>query len=105
MPPEPDRTDLLLRWLLRLGLAGVFISNSIGAWYDTSSYMDLLRTSFMGRILEDLRPWVEFIKYNDLIVGLLILAGLWPKYVLAWAGVWLIGVTVVRISATLFPWV
>jgi len=99
------RTDLLQHWLLRLGLAGIFLSNSLGAFYDTSSYMDLMRTSLMGRLIGDLRPWVEFIKYNDLVVGLLILSGLWPKYVWAWAGLWLIIATLTRVSATLFPWV
>jgi hypothetical protein len=98
-------TDKLLHVLPRLGLGILFIANSIGAWYDTSSYMDLMRTSFLGRFIADLRPWVEFIKYNDLVVGLLILSGLWPKYVLAWAGLWLLAVAVVRFSATLFPWV
>lgn len=100
-----NRTDTLLRWLLRLGLAGIFISNSIGAWYDASSYMDLMRTSFMGRVISDLRPWVDFIKVNDLVVGLLVLFGLWPKYVLGYAGLWLLVATITRLSATLFPWV
>ena len=101
----PSNRPDLLHWLLRLGLAGIFFSNSLGAFYDTSSYMDLMRTSFMGRVISDLRPWVEFIKFNDLIVGLLVLSGLWPRYVLGYAGLWLIVATITRLSATLFPWV
>jgi hypothetical protein len=94
-----------LHWLTRLGLACIFLSNSFGAFYDTSSYMDLMRTSFMGRFISDLRPWVEFIKYNDLLVGLLILSGFQQKYVWAWAGLWLIVASLIRFSAILFPWV
>jgi hypothetical protein len=100
-----SRTNQILHYLPRLGLGLIFLSNSLGAWYDTSSYMDLLRTSFFGRVFEDLRPWVGFIKYNDLLTGVLLLVGAWPKYVMAWAGLWMVAVAVVRVSATLFPWV
>jgi uncharacterized membrane protein YphA (DoxX/SURF4 family) len=102
MPPTP--LDKLTHWLARLGLAGIFLSNSLGAWYDASSYMDLMRTSFMGRVVSDLTPLVTFVRWNDLAVGLLVLLGLWPKYVWAWAGMWLILATLVRFSAVLFPW-
>lgn len=99
------KLEPLLHWLIRLGLACIFLSNSLGAFYDTSSYMDLMRTSFMGRFIADLRPWVEFIKFNDLILGLLILSGYRQPYVWAWAGLWLIVASLIRFSAVVFPWV
>lgn len=67
--------------------------------------MDLMRTSLVGRLVPDLAPLVSFIRWNDLAVGLLVLLGPWPKYVWAWAGLWLILATLVRFSAVLFPWI
>lgn len=84
---------------MRLGLAGIFLSNGIGAWFDPSSYMDLMRNSFVGLVVRDLLPLSKFVMVNDIVLGGLILFGVWSRYVLAYAGLWLMAASLMRFWA------
>lgn len=89
----------LLAWLFRVGFAGVFLVNSIVAIVDPSGFVKLMQSSFMGAFIHDFQPFVGLIAVNDFTLGLLILSGRWQNYVLAWSGLWLLAVTLIKLSS------
>jgi hypothetical protein len=101
--PEPRLH--LLELLLIVGLAGVFMVNAVVALLEPSEFTGLFERSFVGRVIPALsRAWVAWvIAVHDLTVGVAILATMWiPRtrpFVLAWAGAWLLGVALVKLTA------
>lgn len=93
--------EAMLVWLFRLGFAGVFLVNSIVALVDPGGFIKLMQGSFMGFFIHDFAPLVWLIAANDLVLGMLILSGRWQIYVLAWSGLWLLAVTLIKISSLL----
>jgi len=91
-------TRTLLIWAFRIGFAGVFLVNSITALVDPSGFTRLMQNSLMGGFIQDFTPFVRLIAVNDFALGLLVLSGLWQKYVLAWSGLWLLAVTLIKLS-------
>ena len=95
-----------LEHLFLLGLAGVFLTNAAVAWMQPTSFVTLAQQSRVGAWL-DLggAPWlVPLIGVNDLLIGLAVLVGIWSRrvptrLVLAWAGVWLLAVAVLKLTA------
>ena len=88
----------LLSLTFRLGFAGVFLINSLTAWLEPAAFSALLShgpTALLTRAV-GLGPLLTIIMVNDLVLGVLILTGRWKAHVLAWAGVWLLAVTVVK---------
>lgn len=92
----PNQTMLV--WLFRMGFAGVFLVNSIVAVVDPGGFIKLMQGSFMRHFIQDFTPLVWLIVANDLALGMMILSGRWQNYVLAWSGLWLLGVTLVKLS-------
>jgi hypothetical protein len=90
---------------LLAGLAGVFIVNAVVAWLQPDDFVELVRSSVMSRHLPiDPGRWLAWaICVNDLALGVLLVASLrarrWRPAVLAWSGLWLLAVTVVKLTS------
>jgi len=95
----------LLELLLIVGLAGVFMVNAIVALVEPSDFTRLVERSLVGRTIPTLSgQWVTaLIAAHDLTFGVAVLATIWiprPRaFVLAWAGAWLLLVTLVKLTA------
>lgn len=96
------------RWLeltFIVGFACVFVVNGVTALLEPASFTDLVADSAPGRWLGAGEwGWVgPAIAVHDLVLGLLLLSGLRLRRLLvpllAWSGVWLLGVAVVRVTA------
>jgi hypothetical protein len=94
-----------LELLLIAGLAGVFIVNAIVALLDPSDFTGLVERSLVGRVVPTMAGrWIAWvIAVNDLTIGVSLLATMWvPRarpFVLAWAGAWLLAVSLVKLTA------
>ena len=95
-------------WLDRAllgGLAGVFLVNAIVAVLQPSDFTGLVGRSLLGRwvpvLAGDWMAWV--IGINDGLLGLCLVATIWARWarplVLAWTGLWLLAVTVIKLSS------
>jgi hypothetical protein len=90
---------------LLAGLAGVFIVNALVAYLQPNDFVDLVRSS----VLADRMPvqpgrWLAWaICINDLALGLLLVASIrirrWKSAMLAWSGLWLLAVTVIKVTS------
>jgi len=96
------------RWLDRLflaGLAGVFLANAVVALVRPEDFRTLLSRSELGyRLPLSASPWVaHLIAVNDLFLGAAILGTVRftriRAFVLAWSGVWLFAVSVIKLTA------
>jgi hypothetical protein len=102
-PPERQLQPLEL--LLIAGLAGVFVVNAIVAVLQPSDFTGLVGRSLVGRTVPTMGGrWVAWvIAVHDLTIGVLLLATMWimraRPFVLAWAGAWLLVVTLVKLTA------
>ena len=113
-PPEPASSSLQRRprrnerWFevaLLGGLAGVFIVNALVAWLQPSDFVDLVKRSTLSELAPfDTGRWVAWvIGLNDLVLGVLLVRTIRHRSirppVLAWSGVWLLAVTVVKVTS------
>ena len=87
------------------GLAGVFIVNALVAWLQPSDFVDLVRRSMLSNLAPfDTGRWLAWvIGLNDLVLGALLVGAIRDRrirpHVLAWSGVWLLAVTVVKVTS------
>ena len=87
------------------GLAGVFIVNALVAWLQPSDFIDLVERSTLSDLAPfDTGPWLAWvIGLNDLVLGVLLVRAIRHRNirppVLAWSGVWLLAVTVVKVTS------
>ena len=80
-------------FILRIGLAVVFISNALMPFLASDDYADLIHSSFLANILPvNVQTFGLFTAVNDLIVACLLVSGKGGKYVAAYASAWIIGV-------------
>ena len=94
-----------LECALLAGLAGVFLVNAMVAALQPADFTDLVERSLLGRwfpaVTGDWMAWL--IGINDLFLGLCLVAATWIRRlrasVLAWAGVWLLVVTVIKVTS------
>ncbi|MGH9132674.1 MAG: hypothetical protein ACRDZZ_01960 [Ilumatobacteraceae bacterium] len=90
---------------LLVGLAGVFIANATVAWLEPDDFNRLFERSAAGRWFDvDPGGWLgPLIGLNDLLVGTALLVSIGVRrarpIVLAWAGIWLFAVTLVKLTA------
>jgi hypothetical protein len=109
-PPAPPRTvPSHHRWLelvLVVGLAGVFLVNAAVALLSPSDFTDLIDNSTLSGPLHLAgSTWIAgAIFVHDAVVGIALLASIWlPRgvrlAVLAWAGLWLLAVAAVKVTA------
>ena len=94
-----------LELLLIAGLAGVFMVNAIVALFEPSDFTGLIERSAIGRVIPTMSGrWVAWvIAVHDLAIGVSLLATMrMPRarrFVLAWAGAWLLAVALVKLTA------
>ncbi len=82
--------------LIRIGLACVFLANSLIAFLAPSEFQDLVSGSFVANLLPvSVATFVMFIGVNDLVVAILLFLGWRTSRVAVYATAWLTGVTVV----------
>jgi hypothetical protein len=110
-PPAPRRAQPVHhRWLevlFVIGLAGVFLVNAAVAVVSPSDFTDLIdRSSLAGTLHLTGSTWIAgAIFVHDILIGLAIVATLFiPRRgirlaILAWAGLWLFVVAVVKLTA------
>ena len=103
-----DAGRLDTRWLdavLLGGLAGVFLVNALVAVLQPEDFTHLVARSAFGRTFPALTGgWMAaLIGINDLLLGLslgvAVRATRVRALVLAWAGVWLLAVTVIKVTS------
>jgi len=95
----------LLDAALLAGLAGVFLVNAIVAALQPSDFTGLVERSLLGRLLPvftgDWMAWA--IGINDCVLGIGLVAVIWSRrarpVLLAWAGVWLLAVTIIKMTS------
>ena len=108
-PTRPfGRVQVDARWsnaALLGGLTGVFLVNALVAVLQPSDVTSLVEHSVLGRWFPMMRgDWLAWmIGINDLLVGLCLVASIRsPRarpIVLAWAGVWLLAVTLIKLTS------
>ena len=81
--------------LFRLGLSGIFLANSLVAWFLPDEFKDLVVGSNLATLLGTPSFLTHVIGVNDVLLFLLILSGKWRHLVALWAVVWLFGVIIV----------
>jgi hypothetical protein len=87
------------------GLAGVFLVNALVAWLQPSDFVDLVKRSTLADLAPfDTGRWLVWvIGLNDLALGVLLVIAIRRRSirppVLAWSGVWLLAVTVVKVTS------
>jgi hypothetical protein len=90
---------------LLAGLAGVFLVNAVVAALQPSDFTGLVERSLLGRLLPFFTgEWMAWaIGINDCALGLCLVVALWSRrarpLVLAWAGVWLLAVTIIKMTS------
>ncbi len=90
------RKYLTFPFLIRVGLACVFLANSLTAFFSPAEFQDLVSGSFLAGLLPvGADTFVNFIGINDFLVAMLLFVGWNTSRVAAWATVWLIGVIAV----------
>jgi hypothetical protein len=87
------------------GLAGVFMVNALTALLQPVDFTELVANSAFGQWLGIGREsWLTaLIGVNDLALGLALLGAIWltriRPLVLAWAGIWLLAVSVIKVTS------
>ncbi len=85
---------LTLSLILRVGLACVFLTNSITAFTDPAEFIDLLSGSVVTGLLPVSVPaFITFVGYHDLLIAVLLLAGWQTTLVAIYATLWITSVT------------
>jgi hypothetical protein len=92
----------LLDVVFLLGLGGVFLSNAVVAIVEPEGFRTLVTASPFGGLFGD-GSWIApIVTINDLLIGVAVIAahrvhGLRTP-VLAWAGIWLLIVTLMKLT-------
>lgn len=83
--------------IIRIGLALVFLANSLTAFFAPSEFVELIEKSFLVNLLPvSADMLVTFIGINDAIVAFLLFWGLGVSYTAIWATLWLLGAMAIR---------
>jgi hypothetical protein len=90
---------LTFPFVIRIGVACVFLANSLTAFIEPSEFQDLVSGSFAAGILGALSisvaSFVNFIGVNDLVVAILLFIGWRTSGVAKYATAWMVGVILV----------
>lgn len=82
--------------VIRVGLACVFLANSLAAFLIPGDFQDLVSGSFVAGLLPiSVAAFVTCVGFNDLIVALLLLSGWRTSRVATYAALWITGVSFV----------
>jgi hypothetical protein len=86
--------------ILRVGLAVLFGANAAVAWFDPANFTSLLTAAHFDEFVD---PWVFIwmIRWNDLVAALALVFAWrrWPRFIPAWAGVYLLIVAAIKVAA------
>ncbi|MGH2810931.1 MAG: hypothetical protein ACRDIA_08630, partial [Actinomycetota bacterium] len=103
--PARSRRNSACMGLGLAGTAGVFLVNSVVAFIDPGPFVDLVRNSPLGAIVDFMDSGVLgfVIGTNDLLLGAALLVAV-PKLRLrpvafAWAGLWLLAVSLLKLTS------
>ena len=106
LPTARPRPQLhTLEFFLIAGLAGVFLVNALVAVFEPTDFTSLVGRSVVGRTVPSMGDrWVAWvIAVHDLTIGISLVATLWVlrarPLVLAWSGVWLLAVALIKLTA------
>lgn len=78
--------------LIRIGLAIVFLANSLAAFLSPGEFIELISGSFLADLLPIApQQMVIFIGVNDAIVSILLFSGFDLGLVAVWAALWIAG--------------
>jgi hypothetical protein len=91
---EPETLDRFFRF----GFASVFLINSLIALIEPAGFIKLMQGSVLGQLIHNFTPFVWIIALNDALIAALILWGRWRAWILAWSGLWLLIVTLIKLS-------
>ncbi len=84
-------------FLIRIGLALVFLANSLTAFFTPQEFIKVIEGAFFAGILPvSAKTFVTVIGVNDALVAILLLCGVRLRLVATWASLWIIGVMVAR---------
>jgi hypothetical protein len=87
---------LTFPFIIRIGLACVFLANSLTAFLAPSEFQDLISGSFVAGLLPiSVASFVTVVGLNDLTVALLLLSGWRTSRVATYATAWITGVVLV----------
>ena len=87
---------LAFPFLIRVGLACVFLANSISAFLTPDEFHELISNSFVAGLLPiSVAAFVVCIGISDFVVALLLVFGWRTSIVARYATVWLVGVIIV----------
>ena len=83
-------------FVIRIGLACVFLANSLIAFLSPSEFQDLVSHSFVAGLLPiSVSAFVTFIGFNDLTMAILLSVGWRTSRVATYAIAWLLGTILV----------
>ena len=92
----------VLEVVFLLGLGGVFLANAVVAVVEPEGFRQLVAASPLGVLVGDAGWVVPLIAVNDALTGTAVIAAhrvaRMRSAVLAWAGVWLLVVTVMKLT-------
>lgn len=87
---------LTFPFLIRIGLACVFLANSLTAFFEPSEFHELISGSFVAGLLPvSVATFVIFVGINDLTVAALLFFGWRTRRVATYATLWMLGVMTV----------
>lgn len=81
--------------IIAIGLGIIFLANSYVAFASPDDFVKLISSSFLINFQLSGDLLVKFIGLSDGIVGILLIAGIFRKYVSFYASLWILGVIIV----------
>lgn len=79
--------------IIRIGLALVFLANSLMAIFAPGEFQGLVSNSFLAGVLPmSIAAFVTFIGISDFVVAVLLISGWRTSHIAVYASVWLVGV-------------
>jgi hypothetical protein len=78
--------------LFRIGLAGIFLANSVTAWVAPDEFRDLLTSNSLLSHIGHPDLLVKLVGVNDGALALLILSGQFRKLAATWGSLWIMAV-------------
>lgn len=75
--------------LFRIGLGGIFLTNSVTAWFSPDEFRELITSNTVTSHIGHPDLLIKLIGINDASLFLLILSGKYRKLAAAWGSLWI----------------
>ena len=83
--------------LIRIGLALVFLANSLTAFLSPAEFIDIINDSFLSGILPiTVTHFLVFIGVNDALVAIFLFLNRGKKIIPVWATLWILGAIIIK---------